>query len=268
MTALSTTPPAGNATPAPRLEIEVRPGVAFPDWSAIQSETVETALGAIFEAFGIEKCWTGYGGPEDGLRRAVLEHYRDAGSAPSVEWLCRHADLAEDQVLALLRGLAGRDLVVLDAAGTAITGAYPFTERATEHRVRLGTSRVHAMCAIDALGAGAMYGQDVSIDSSCRARAAPIHVETRDQGRALESFSPRGAVVWSGIEPALGCAATSLCPVIAFFCSDACLATWRDAEHPGVDGFRLSMDEGRQAGAAIFTPMLAPAVASPERRFP
>ncbi len=47
--------------------------------------------------------------------------------------------------------------------------------------------------------------------------------------------------------------------MLAFFCSDAHLDSWRQENHPDIDGYRLSMDEGLQAGMAIFAPMLAPA---------
>ena len=261
MPALQAPRPGDAEAGAPRFEMTVRLGVTFPDWSAVESETVRTALGAIFEAFGIDKCWTDYGEAEDGVRRAVLEPYRASGSAPSLERLCAATGMARDEALAQLHSLWSRDLVVLDDAGTAITGAYPLTDRATEHRVHFGPVVVNAMCAIDALGAGAMYGEDVAIESSCRACGAPIGIRTRAGGMALAAFEPAGAVVWSGIENALGCAATSLCPVIAFFCSDAHLRSWRDAEHSGVNGYRLTMDKGRQARAAIFVPMLAPASA-------
>jgi hypothetical protein len=41
-----------------------------------------------------------------------------------------------------------------------IVGAYPLTSRKTEHQVHVGGKRVHAMCAIDALGVRAMLGRD------------------------------------------------------------------------------------------------------------
>ncbi len=258
MTAAQASKPSQPPDAAPRLEMRIRPGVTFPDWSAVSSPRVEQALTAIFEAFGIERCWTDYGEAEDRVRRAILEHYASDGGAPGIAGLSRSTGIDREGVRALLRSLKARDLVVLDEAGETIAGAYPFTERQTEHRVRLGGHVVHAMCAIDALGSGAMYGEDIVIESACRSCGTPIRAETRDRGRALKTFAPEGAVVWSGIEDADGCAASSLCPVIAFFCSDAHLESWRGDNHPGVNGFRLSMEEGRQAGTAIFAPMLAP----------
>ena len=153
-------------------------------------------------------------------------------------------------------------MVVLDRDGTNLTGAYPFTDRATEHRIQLGQTVLHAMCAIDALGAGAMLGTDLVIESACRFCGAAICIETRNDGAALETCSPTGAIVWSGIQYSNGCAADSLCTVMAFLCSDEHLESWRDARDAKPKGYRLSIDEGLQMGKAIFMPLLAPASAN------
>ena len=166
--------------------------------------------------------------------------------------------MAPDVLGALIGKLESRDMVVLGPGGS-ITGAYPFTDRDTGHRVRLGDRLLNAMCAIDALGAGAMGHADATIDSTCPACGEAIHVETKHNGAALAAVSPAGAVVWSGIQYFDNCAAESLCTVIAFFCSDQHLKAWRDAKHPGAKGVRLSMDQGLQVGKAIFTPLLAAA---------
>ena len=250
------------ATAGTRLEISLRPGVAFPDWPAVTSETAAGALRSILEAFGAETRWSGQGDGEDRVRRAILEHYGKTGRAPSMAALTGATGMAPERLRELIGKLESRDMVVLDPGGT-ITGAYPFTERDTGHRVRLSGRLLNAMCAIDALGAGAMFNTDATIDSTCPACGGAIHVETRDNGAALAAFSPSGAVVWSGIQYFDSCAAESLCTVIAFFCSDEHLATWRDAKHPGGKGVRLSMDEGLQVGKAIFTPLLAAATANP-----
>ena len=159
----------------------------------------------------------------------------------------------------LIAKLAARDMVVPDCDDATVIGAYPFTDRDTEHRVRLGESVMNAMCAIDSLGAGAMLGTDTTIASACRVCGAPIHVQTRDRGTALADHTPTGAVVWAGIQYANSCAADSLCTVMAFFCSDAHLDSWRADQDPEPKGFRLSMDEGFQMGKAVFMPLLATA---------
>ena len=243
--------------PIGRLEISIRPGVITPDWSAVTSETVCEALRAIFGTCDWEQRWAGLDEAEDRTRRAILEAYPRTGHAPSIDDLALTTGFAPDQVRGLVTKLKVRDMVVLDRNGATIVGAYPFVDRDTEHRVRLGETVLHAMCAIDALGTGAMLGADVAIESACRFCGAPIRIETCDKGAALADFAPMIAVVWSGNQYSNGCAADSLCTVMAFFCTDEHLQTWRDAQDHETKGFRLSMDEGLQMGKAIFMPLLA-----------
>lgn len=242
---------------AGRLEIRLPSGATFPQWSAVTSENARRALDAIFEALDVKKFWTGMGEEEDRVRRAILEHYARSGHAPSIAQLAQLTELDAPEAREAVGKLRQRDLVVLDEGAEAIAGAYPFRERDTGHRVRLGERELNAMCAIDALGAGAMLGTDAVIASACRECGAAIRIATRGGGAALADVSPGEAVVWSGIRYEDNCAADSLCTVIAFFCSDRHLDAWRAANPPEIRGFRLSVAEGLEAGKAIFVPMLA-----------
>lgn len=235
----------------------VRPGVTFPDWAAVASPQARDAMLAIFEAIGIESMWRDYTPAEDGVRTTLLRLYAELGRAPAITDLARHAGASESAIRSLLASLKARDLVVLDADGERIVGAYPWTDRATEHRVSLGKRTLNALCAIDALGAGDMYGRDVEIRSRCRSCGAPVTIATSDRSRAVADVRPGSTVVWSGIRRTDGCAANSMCTVIAFFCDDAHLEAWRAEHHPEARGFRLSVDEALQAGRAIFAPSLA-----------
>ena len=140
-----------------------------------------------------------------------------------------------------------------------MTAAYPFCAWETEHRVRPGDTgtTVGSLCAIDALGAGAMLGCDTTIEPSCRDCGASIQITTRCDGHALRWVSPAAAVVWSGIRYADGCSATSGCTVKVFFCSDEHLAAWRGRTDPDGTGFRLSVEAALQVGKALFVPILA-----------
>lgn len=242
-----------------RPEIIVRPGVTTPDWSVVTAETVREALGAIFETCDWQGRWAGLEDAEDRVRRAIIESYPRMGHAPSVDDVAELTGFPSEQVRDLLSKLRARDMVVLDRDGTTLIGAYPFIDRITEHRVKVGETTLHAMCAIDALGTGAMLGRDVVIESVCRSCAAQIRVQTRGKGATPASHWPRSVVVWAGIQYADRCAADSLCTVMAFFCSDAHLDSWRGSQAREPDGFRLSLEEGFQMGKAIFKPLLAAA---------
>jgi mercury(II) reductase len=233
----------------------MRPGVAFPDWSAVVSPVVNEALVAIVGSGHVFSRWSSYDPATDRLRVALLRQYIEYGEATAIDTLARRTGLSEMAIGPLLEDLRRRDLVVLD--GDRIVGAYPFTDRDTGHRVTLDGRTVNAMCAVDALGIGAMTGHDITIASRCRQCGAPIGIATRDQGRALADFKPDTAVMWQSVRYEGGCAANSLCAVTAFFCSDEHLTTWRRERSADEPGFRLSIAEGLEAGRALFGPSLA-----------
>ncbi|MGH6898019.1 MAG: organomercurial lyase [Geminicoccaceae bacterium] len=239
-----------------RLTSVLRPGVLFPDWTVLASALARATLVAMLEAVWDQRAWQDHTPAEDAVRRAVLECFRERGHAPSPEEIARRSGTAPEKVRALLQRLAGRDLVVLE--GDRVLGAYPLSERPTGHRVRIGKHVLHAMCAIDALGVGAMYRTNSVIEARCRLCRATIDITTGDDGRRLDAVLPVDAVVFAGIGYRGGCAATSLCTTIAFFCGAAHLSAWRASQRLEGPGYRLSIDEAFQVGKAIFGPVLAP----------
>jgi alkylmercury lyase len=238
-------------------------GAVVPDWSEIPSPAARAALHAAFDVF-IGRKWRGLDETDDRVRGAVLGLYAEMGKGPAPPEIAVAAGLARKQVVGSLQRLSERDLVVLDAEGRVV-GAYPFSDSDTGHLIDLPTVSVAAMCAVDALGVGAMLAQDSAIRSSCRFCGESIHVGTRAGGRELAASSPHGALVWSGLLYGGACAATSLCTAQTFVCSDDHLERWRATGAAGsATGFRLSLEEALQIGRAIFGPMLAaPTVTGP-----
>jgi hypothetical protein len=251
---------AAATTERPPFTVVLLPGVLFPDWTAITSPDAQNALTAILSAFDLAHRWGDYGEDEDRVRRAVVQGLVELDQGPDGTWLAARTGLERSRVAALVDRLVSRDLLVRTSGSDAIVGAYPLTTRPTEHRVRLGSRVVQAMCAVDALGTGAMFRADVAIESRCRACGASIWIVTSDLGTALDRIEPRSTVVWSGIRYEGACAATSLCTVIAFFCSRTHLEAWRQANHPDAKGYCLSPDAAMQVGRALFAPLLKPAV--------
>jgi hypothetical protein len=190
----------------------------------------------------------------------VLLGYSRIGRAPTPEVVADALDADPTAVAHILARLRSRDLVVIDAAGH-VTGAYPFTDRATGHRVALGSREIAANCAIDALGIGAMLDADSVIRSLCGSCGRPVEIVTSGDGQRVPAFSPDRVIVWSGAHAATGCAASSLCTVQLFFCCDEHLHAWRDKTEAGADGIRLSLEEAMQVACALFVPMLREASA-------
>jgi hypothetical protein len=235
--------------------------MSLPDWSEVSSGRAREALHGLMETADWSERWSGLSAAEDGVRRAVLELFGTLGRAPSLPELGAWAGLEAAEVTAQLEQLAGRDMVVLDGAGGALVGAYPLSDRDTGHRVQVAGRALNAMCAVDALGIGAMYGHAARVESSCRDCGAPIRVELGAGGATLDAATPADPVVWFGLHYDGGCAATSLCTLIAFFCGDDHLGRWRE-QNPASAGYRLSLAEAFEIGKALFAGRLEPA-ASP-----
>lgn len=102
----------------------MRPGVTFPDWSAVTSSVVEGALLAMAGSDHVLNRWNGYDPTTDRVRVALLQLYVEQRRAPSVGMLAERTGLGETALRPFLEELRRRDLVVLD--GNKITGAYPF----------------------------------------------------------------------------------------------------------------------------------------------
>ncbi|MBI2735947.1 MAG: hypothetical protein HYX38_05260 [Rhodospirillales bacterium] len=205
---------------------------------------------------GLPDRWSRKLDPEQDLVwRAALWLYADLGHAPRTIDLAAKTGLAPADVSVLLDELEARDLLALDGESGQLRLAYPFTQAKTEHQVELNGRTLYALCAIDALGVGAMYRADTAIQSRCRHCGQAIRLTTLGAGRTVGSVEPSGSVVWYDYAYD-GSAAASCCPSIAFFCSDAHLEQWRPAQIGHRTGTRLAMDEALEVGRAIFGPVL------------
>jgi len=160
--------------------------------------------------------------------------------------------VAEDHARALLGSLQRRDLVGLEPATTVIRYAYPFSRVATGHRVLLGGQSLDALCAVDALGAGACRGADIEIESLCRPCGEPLRVATADESRDVRGATPGGVVVQYAFDDE-GSAATSYCQSTAF-CTGELLRRCLYGQAASRDGLALSLDEALEVGRAVFGP--------------
>jgi alkylmercury lyase len=238
--------------------IEIRPGVFRPDWSAVVTRRASEALaGRMTARAGLLDQWAvRLGTSEDLLWRTILQLYVDLGRPPELVEIVAVTGIDTDVATGLLDVLRSRDLIGLDPHGEGIRLAYPFTQAATGHSVEVKGRTLQALCAIDALGVGSMYGTDVTIASTCHHCGSMIRARTADKGKSLQEVVPARAVVWYDFAYA-GSAASSCCPAITFFCSGEHLEQWRHdqkTQHAGVD---LTMAEALEVGRAIFGPVLA-----------
>ena len=189
---------------------------------------------------------------EKAVHQAVLRSFAATGRplpAPAIEDLTTGfgADSAE-----VLRALHNLDAIRLDAQGQ-IAVAYPFSTRATRHRVRIANRvEAYAMCAIDALGVAPMLDRDTRIDSTDATSGRPVSLTTT-AGRT--SWDPTGAVVFVGAVAGGGPSADSCCDYLNFFADDAAAKAWT-AAHPEVPGQILTQKLAETLAVRLFEPLL------------
>lgn len=224
----------------------------IPDRSVVTALQAREALEALFIAGKWERCNRGLDLSSAQVLATILRQYAELGRPPSLKELAAAVGAAEAKIDGLLRQLHRRDLIVLDATTGAIEGAYPFTQKSSGHSVTLRrTGRTLAtMCAIDALGAGAMCREDAAIRSACRLCGTQIAGAVTNRGLVLAGIRPSDTVIWVGLLESGGCAADTLCTELLFFCCDAHLNEWRSGK--GFTGYRLSPEEAFQVGKALF----------------
>jgi hypothetical protein len=175
--------------------------------------------------------------------RAILRSQFRTGLTPDPRTLPQGA----------LERLRADDLVVVSKDGTRIVGAYPMTTEPTPHRLVLPGRTIHAMCAVDALSVGAMYGGEVEIESKCRVTHEPVRVKM--DGARIVSASPECVLVGVRWDKASGVpAAHSLCMEMVFLRDQTAAKEWSggDFESHTV----LSLEQAAEFGARFFKPLV------------
>lgn len=206
---------------------------------------------------------------QGGLRAAqqqVLRSFASAGRAPSAADLTETAARYGTTAAAILAALHAGDYLRLGPDGQ-IRAAYPFSGVPTPHLVDIdGGPRVHAMCAIDALGMAAMLRTGVTITSADPGTGEAVTVTVRADGKTA-AWQPPTAVVFNGrliseqvCDPVPGAlevpaSADSCCGYMNFFGTRAGAAAW-DAAHPGITGEILGQAAALRLGVDIFSGLL------------
>lgn len=207
---------------------------------------------------------------EGGLRavqQQVLRSFAMTGRAPAASGLAVTAALHGTTAGQVLARLHAADFLEVGPGG-GIRAAYPFSAVPTRHVVRIAAGpRVHAMCAIDALGIAAMLGTGVTITSADPRTGEPVTI-TVQAGAETAVWQPPAAVVFSGQRTSCGPAgpgaapgaippaAEVCCGYVNFFTTPASAAAWAGA-CPEVTGQVLGQTIALRLGAAIFGDLLA-----------
>jgi len=183
--------------------------------------------------------------------RAILRSLAEKGTPPDNDLLARM--VGADGVADALNRLGGDDLVVLNAEGSEVVGAYPMTVEDTPHQLEVNGAQVNAMCALDALSVGPMFGAEVVIESRCDLTGTPIRIRQRG-GEVLAaepSADVRVGVRWQQPE---GHAAHSMCMEMVFLKDGDTGRQWlEDGEG---DKSLFTLEEAVLFGAGFFVPLV------------
>ncbi|MGD8999432.1 MAG: organomercurial lyase [Granulosicoccaceae bacterium] len=161
--------------------------------------------------------------------------------------------LGEASLADSLHRLGADDLVVLDAQGKHVLGAYPVTSEQTPHKITVNGHIIHAMCALDAVSVAPMFNTAVSIASSCHVTHTPVTIQM--QGSDILEASP-SAEVTVGIRwqiPA-AVAAHSMCMAMVFLKDRQTAEAWQDGDTENISLF--SLPEAVAFGEAFFLPLM------------
>ena len=158
-----------------------------------------------------------------------------------------HTDLSA--VPALLQSLADMDLIVVDARGAQVIGAYPLTTANTPHQLTLGRVKLRAMCAFDALALSPITGQPVQISSCCAVTGTKISLY--QQGDQFGQISPAPPLVGIGWQTTNGCAAHSLCRDMVFLQHGDAARQWAQGKSVSV----MELDQAVVAASTFFGPL-------------
>jgi mercuric reductase len=143
-------------------------------------------------------------------------------------------------------------LVVLDAKGGDVVGAYPITTEETPHQVTIDGRMLYSMCAVDALAIGAMFSIETQIQSSCHVSGEPVSI--RQRGKSILEIRPAGTRVGVRWQRVVDCAAHVLCRQMVFLRSQETALAWLNADPLTKDVF--TVEEAIEFGEAFFVPLL------------
>jgi hypothetical protein len=111
------------------------------------------------------------------VKLAVYRHFAETGGPPSADDIARRVRSDPERVLEAFAGLRSQRVLVLEADGSSIRMAPPFSGVPTQHVVRAGGREYFANCGWDALGIPAALHEPATVHSRCEQSGEPFTLE-------------------------------------------------------------------------------------------
>jgi hypothetical protein len=111
------------------------------------------------------------------VKLAIYRHFAETGNGPSANDISKIIGAPVESVLEAYRRLLAQRVLVLEADGSSIRMAPPFSGVPTQHVVESGGFQYFANCAWDALGVPAALHRPAVVHSRCEASGEPLHLQ-------------------------------------------------------------------------------------------
>jgi hypothetical protein len=111
------------------------------------------------------------------VKLAIYRYLAETGCRPSSTEIAQQVNADKDSVLEAYRRLRAQRVLVLEADGSSIRMAPPFSGVPTRHVVEVGGIEYFANCAWDALGIPAALHKPAMVHSRCEQSGEPFHLK-------------------------------------------------------------------------------------------
>ena len=115
------------------------------------------------------------------VKLAIYGHFAETGQRPSPEEIAERTGSSVEETIDAYQRLGAQRLLVLEADGSSIRMAPPFSGVPTQHVVEIGANRYFANCAWDAFGVPAALHKSATIHSRCEQSGEPFLLEVDAQ---------------------------------------------------------------------------------------
>ena len=116
------------------------------------------------------------------VKLAIYRHLAETGSRPSPAEVAERVGSDVASVLDAYPRLRAQRVLALEADGSSIRMAPPFSGVPTQHIVLVGGKQYYANCAWDALGVLAALHQPGEVHSRCEQSGEPLRLEVGLEG--------------------------------------------------------------------------------------
>ncbi len=191
---------------------------------------------------------------EDEVRKYILRDFARTGKPPSDKAITEAMRLPSlESARQIVQKLHRAD--ILTQEGNEIISAYPFSAKATRHKVVFRDGHeVYSLCATDALGIHFMLHENITVRSRCPECEGEMRIDVKD-GRVASSV-PEGVVEFVSKREQCGCTAKTFCPFMNFFCSREHLEKWREKNPAYAKGEMYLLSQVLEHGKHIFEDFL------------